>query len=49
MHSMFIAGNVLEIMTVILNTVDSRYLDFCYLEQPLILKRKSGPCYNTEI
>ena len=30
-------------------TVDSRYLDFGYLEQPLISKKKSGPCYNTEI
>ena len=29
-----------------LNTVDSRYLDFGYLEQPLISKRKSGPCLN---
>ena len=27
-------------------TVDSRYLDFGYLEQPLIPKRKSGPCLN---
>ena len=27
-------------------TVDSRYLDFGYLEQPLISKRKSGPCLN---
>ena len=31
------------------DTVDSRYLDFCYLEQPLISKRKSGPCNDTEI
>ena len=30
-------------------TVNSRYLDFDYLEQPLISKRKSGPCFNTEI
>ena len=30
-------------------TVDSRYLDFGYLEQPLISKKNSGPCYNTEI
>ena len=30
-------------------TVDSRYLDFGYLEQPLISKKKSGLCYNTEI
>ena len=27
-------------------TVDSRYLDFGYLEQPLISKKKSGPCLN---
>ena len=27
-------------------TVDSRYLDFGYLEQPLFSKRKSGPCLN---
>ena len=26
-------------------TVDSRYLDFGYPEQPLISKRKSDPCY----
>ena len=31
------------------NTVNSRYLDFGYLEQLLISKKKSGPCYNTEI
>ena len=31
------------------NTVDSRYLDFGYLEQPLISKKKSGPCLNIEI
>ena len=30
-------------------TVDSRYLDFGYFEQPLISKKNSGPCYNTEI
>ena len=30
-------------------TVDSRYLDFGYLEQPLISKRKSDPCINIEI
>ena len=28
------------------HTVDSRYLDFGYLEQPLISKKKSGPCLN---
>ena len=30
-------------------TVDSRYLDFGYLEQPLFSKKKSGPCLNIEI
>ena len=30
-------------------TVDSRYLDIGYLEQPLISKKKSGPCLNIEI
>ena len=30
-------------------TVDSRYLDFDYLELPLISKRKSDPCVNIEI
>ena len=30
-------------------TVNSSYLDFDYLELPLISKRKSGPCFNTEI
>ena len=30
-------------------TVNSRYLDFGYLEKTLISKRKSGPCFNTEI
>ena len=30
-------------------TLDSRYLDFGYLEQPLISKKKSGPCLNIEI
>ena len=30
-------------------TVDSRYLDFGYLEQPLISKNKPGPCSNIEI
>ena len=28
-------------------TVDSRYLDFDYLELPLISKRKSGPCVTS--
>ena len=31
------------------NSVDSRYLDFGYLEQPLISKKKSGPCLKIEI
>ena len=30
-------------------TVDSRYLDFGYLEQPLISKRKSDPCLSIEL
>ena len=30
-------------------TVDSRYLDLAYLEQPLISKWKPGPCFNMEI
>ena len=32
-----------------LKDYNSRYLDFGYLELPLISKRKSGPCFNTEI
>ena len=32
-----------------LNTVDSRNLDLAYLEKPLILKWKSGPCLNMKI
>ena len=31
------------------NTVNSRYLDFPYLELPLNSKWKTGPCFNTEI
>ena len=31
------------------HTVDFRYLDFGYLEQLLISKKKSGPCLNIEI
>ena len=31
------------------DTVDSGYLDFGYLEYPLISKRKSGPSLNLEI
>ena len=27
-------------------TVDSRYLNFGYLEKPLISKWKNGPCLN---
>ena len=30
-------------------TVDPRYLDFGYLDKPLISKRKADPCFNTEI
>ena len=33
-------------VTSLRHTVDSRYLDFGYLEQLLISKRKSGPCLN---
>ena len=29
-------------------TVHSRYLDFVYLEKPLISKRKSCPCSNLD-
>ena len=35
--------------SVLTNTVASRYLDFGYLELPLISKRKSDPCINIEI
>ena len=31
-----------------INTVDSRYLDYAYLEYPLISKWKSGPSFNME-
>ena len=37
------------ITELFLGTVNSRYLDFGYLESPLISKRKFGPCFNTEI
>ena len=37
------------ILTYFVTTVDSRYLDFGYLEWPLISKRKSGPSLNIEI
>ena len=30
--------------SILINTVDSRYLDFAYLEWPLISNWKSGPC-----
>ena len=36
-------------LVLITCTVDSRYVDFGYLEQPLISKKKSGPCFNIEI
>ena len=39
----------LTLLLIVINTVDSRYLDFGYLEQPLISKKKSGPCLNIEI
>ena len=35
--------------SVTYSTVDSRYLDFGYLENPLISNRKSDPCFNIEI
>ena len=31
------------------STVDSHYLDFGYLELPLISKRKSDLCFNIDI
>ena len=31
------------------NAVDSRYLEFAYVEKPLISKWKSGPCLNMNI
>ena len=34
------------ILAMVTDTVDSRYLDFGYLEQLLISKRKSSPCLN---
>ena len=34
---------------LIKHTVNSRYLDFGYLESPLISNRKFGPCFNIEI
>ena len=43
---MIVCKQFLEIFP---NTVYSRYLDFGYLEQPLISKKKSGPCLNIEI
>ena len=39
-------GNKISTVASIVSTVDSRYLDFDYLEQPLISKKKSGPCLN---
>ena len=36
-------------VVVVTYTVDSRYLDLGYLEQPLISKRKSDPCFSIEI
>ena len=53
---MFLFGIILKEIVAALHriylnvsTVDSRYLDFGYLEQPLISKRKSDPRFNTEI
>ena len=39
-------GNKISTVASTVSTVDSRYLDFGYLEQPLISKKKSGPCLN---
>ena len=33
----------------IARTVYSRYLDFAYLELPIISKWKSGPCFDMNI
>ena len=41
----FLTNLILKV-PIIENTVDSRYLDFGYLEQPLISKTKSVPCLN---
>ena len=35
--------------SILENTVDSRYLEFDYLEELLIARRTSGPCLNIEI
>ena len=49
-HTLIHRGPMSPIINInILYTVDSRYLDFGYLEQPLISKKKSGPCLNREI
>ena len=45
----FIDPAILISSTCRVNTVDSRYLDFCHLEQPLISKRKSDFCFDIEI
>ena len=38
-----------QVAAIVSITVDSRYIDFGYLEQPLISKRKSDPCFYIEI
>ena len=45
----FLFFNGIRATHYFLNTVDSRYLDFDYLEQPPISKRKSGQCLDREI
>ena len=44
-----LTGRAIHLYIYNLYTVDPRYIDFDYLEKPLISKRKSGPCFNTEI
>ena len=52
-HSLLSSQRLLALarwaLPVLHNTVDSRYLEYDYLELPLISKRKSGPCLNIEI
>ena len=50
-YFIIISGVVLVLavkVVVVTYTVDSRYLDLGYLEQPLISKRKSDPCFRIE-
>ena len=39
-------GNKISTVACTVSTVHSRYLDFGYLEQPFISKKKPGPCLN---